>query len=99
MHKKNILYLFIFFLTCITDDKKQVQDNLNPNLYIDCNYYWPAKQVHVCIKNMLKEECEYLFSYNSFIKEEECYCDVHKLSKREVETINYIQYDCKENYK
>ncbi len=96
MHKKNILYLFIFFLTCITENKKQFQNNLNLNSYIDCNYYWIAKQVHVCIKNMLKEECEYLFSSNSFIKEEECYCDVHKLFKREVQVNYYIQYDCKE---
>ncbi len=103
MYKKSIsLAISVFILGCVSKPKQTYSsNNVNENINninierIDCNYYWPARQVHVCIKNMLKEECEFLFSNYNFIKEIDCYCEVHQKPKNIVETSSYIQYDCK----
>lgn len=107
MYKKNTLsiIILIFILYCSINTKQNNLNNKEEKIIhnetnksierIDCNYFWTVRQVHVCIKNMLKEECDFLFSNRAFIKETDCYCDVHNKPKNMIETSNYIQYDCK----
>ncbi len=105
MYKKNTLFIIIviFSLYCSknikqnNDIKEKIIHNeiIETKERIDCNYFWPARQIHVCIKNMLKEECEFLFSNYAFIKEIDCYCDTYNKPKNRIETSNYIQYDCR----
>ncbi|MFN3603421.1 MAG: hypothetical protein ACK4UJ_01790 [Leptonema sp. (in: bacteria)] len=91
--------LFLGFMNCLGQSKKQNLTDENPiqiqEEKIDCNYFWPAKQIHVCIKDMPKKECEDLFSSGQFIMEKECYCDTSKKEKNFIKGQNYIQYDCR----
>ncbi|GIX42546.1 MAG: hypothetical protein KatS3mg129_2279 [Leptospiraceae bacterium] len=97
--KRFYCFLIILILFCKTT--KENKENIDKKSFIqstekiDCNYFWPARQVHVCIKEMPKEECESLFSLGQFLKEEQCYCDIHQKEKNKIETASYIQYDCK----
>ncbi len=61
---------------------------------VDCNYYWPMRNRHVCIKDMPISECEDLFYVPGFQRESECYCDVANREKNRIEGSDYVQYDC-----
>ncbi|MCS7205494.1 MAG: hypothetical protein NZ853_07340 [Leptospiraceae bacterium] len=103
--------LFVLILTsCATKTKKEriqpTQGETKPQAIIlqeqeeriDCNYFWAARQVHVCIKNIPKSECESLFASGQFIQEKDCYCDAYQKSIRKIETQGYIQYDCRHQW-
>lgn len=94
----NVLIIFIVF-GCSTEIKKESvekKENISSSIEkVDCNYFWPARKVHVCIKDMPKQECEDLFSLGQFYKEEECYCDTSGKEKNYIKGQNYIQYDCR----
>ncbi len=100
---KKILFIFLSLsISCVSKPKPTNQPHENPNkIYqkvadrIDCNYFWPARQVHVCIKEMPIDECEFLFSSGQFIHEDSCYCDSAQKEKYPIKTTQYIQYDCK----
>lgn len=92
-----ILLIFNIFY-CTSQNQRlspSISDKHQDIEKIDCNYFWPARQVHVCIKEMPKKECEMLFSMGQFIKEEDCYCDIHKKEKNTIKTETYVQYDCR----
>ena len=61
---------------------------------VDCNYYWPARRRHVCIKDMPVTECEDLFFMAGFQREKECVCDATGREKNRIDGGGYIQYDC-----
>lgn len=61
---------------------------------VDCNYNWPAKSRHVCIKDMPRADCEALFQSTMFIREESCYCDSAGKQRNSVQGTGYTQYDC-----
>jgi len=61
---------------------------------VDCNYYWPVRRRHVCIKDMPVTECEDLFFMPGFQRERDCFCDAAGREKNRVDGSGYIQYDC-----
>lgn len=61
---------------------------------VNCNYYWPLRRRHVCIKDMPVTECEELFSMSGFHRESDCFCDAADRKKNRVDGGRYIQYDC-----
>lgn len=95
-----LLGIFIIFSCSTTEIQKEQQEKVEKKITssvekVDCNYYWPTRKVHVCIKDMPKQECEDLFSLGQFYKEEECYCDTSGKEKNYIKGQNYIQYDCR----
>ncbi len=62
---------------------------------VDCNYYWPARSRHVCIKDMPRRDCNDLFAGGMFNREEACVCDQGGKEKNQVQGTGYTQYDCK----
>lgn len=61
---------------------------------VDCNYFWGAKNRHVCIKDMPRSDCEALFMSSMFAREESCVCDQSGKQKNSVQGTGYTQYDC-----
>jgi len=100
---KKILFIFLFLsISCASKPKptsphqeKPIKIHQRAEDRIDCNYFWPARQVHVCIKEMPVDECEFLFASGQFVREDSCYCDSAQREKNPVKTAQYIQYDCK----
>jgi len=100
---KKILFIFLFLsISCASKPKptsphqeKPIKIHQRAEDRIDCNYFWPARQVHVCIKEMPVDECEFLFASGRFVREDSCYCDSVQREKNSVKTAQYIQYDCK----
>ncbi len=102
MLKKRIFFvLCILFLALSCLQKEVKNQNRNSTISnenherIDCNYYWPARNIHVCIKDMPIFECESLFSSGQFLREEHCFCDKNHREKNFIKGQSYIQYDCK----
>lgn len=96
--KNTHLIILILILNCnITRESlnKRNEEALKNPERVDCNFYWPTRKIHVCIQNMLREDCEFLFSQDQFIKEADCYCLKYGKTKNMVHTLGYIQYDCK----
>lgn len=61
---------------------------------VDCNYFWPNRNRHVCIKDMPKRECEDLFFMVEFQRDRQCVCDEKGRDKNAVRGSGYVQYDC-----
>lgn len=104
MIKKSIFFvplysiITFFMINCVHEEIRTIDPHsqqIQQEEKIDCNYFWPARQVHVCIKEMPVSECENLFSLGQFSKENHCYCDKYNREKTYIKGQNYIQYDCK----
>ncbi len=91
---KWIIIVLLIFLSCISKVQKIEKETKTVKQKINCNYYWPLRKVHVCIKDIDEEECNLLFASERFLKEDECYCDKHNKEKNIIKGTGYIQYDC-----
>lgn len=104
--KRSALYLlcFVLFSACAVPEPAnpkgpapnvtETPSSVKSSGLVDCNYYWPARRRHVCIKEMPVKECEELFYMSGFQREKECVCDVSGRKKNRVDGGSYIQYDC-----
>lgn len=61
----------------------------------DCNYFWFLRRQHVCIKDMIRDECNALFITNKdFVPDSRCACDEPGAKVTKDKAWGYVQLFC-----
>ena len=82
---------------CKTEPKPKPEPKPEPpkkENVVDCNYYWKAKKVHVCIKDMAIPECEIIFKTPGFIPDNRCICQDPGKEFTKLNIYGYVQISC-----
>lgn len=62
---------------------------------MDCNYFWHLRRQHVCIKDMIRDECHALFITNKdFVPDSRCACDDPGSKITKDKAWGYVQIFC-----
>lgn len=77
---------------CGTSEKKTTKTTAD---VVDCNYHLSNQNVHVCIKDMPRKECEELFAAPNLEREKECVCNQPGRKAEQVKGVGYVQTNCK----